>query len=121
MDLVPLLRELVAIDSTSTRTNLPIIETLQRRLVALGFSCELQRYRDDAGVEKANLIGQLGEGLPELALVGHSDCVPFDATWTEALNLTDEKDKRYAYDAEPILETYSAPGRQFFLGVRLVY
>ena len=39
----------------------------------------------------------------------------------EALNLTDEKDKRYAYDAEPILETYSAPGRQLFVGMRFVY
>ena len=39
----------------------------------------------------------------------------------EALNLTDEKDKRYAYDAEPILETYSAPGRQLFVGLRFVY
>jgi acetylornithine deacetylase len=94
-ELVSLLRELVAIDSTSTRTNLPIIEALQQRLVALGFSCEVQRYRDEAGVEKANLIGQLGAGLPELALVGHSDCVPFDASWTEALNLTEREGKLF--------------------------
>ncbi|MDP1825117.1 MAG: acetylornithine deacetylase [Archangium sp.] len=93
MSLVPLLRDLVAIDSTSTRSNLPIVEVLQQHLVALGFRCEVQRYRDDAGVEKANLIGQLGDGLPELALVGHSDCVPFDASWGEALTLT-ERDGR---------------------------
>ena len=91
--LVTLLRELVAIDSTSTRTNLPMVEVLQRHLTALGFACEVQRYRDEAGVEKANLLGTLGEGLPELALVGHSDCVPFDAGWTEALTLT-ERDGR---------------------------
>lgn len=97
--LVTLLRELVAIDSTSTRTNLPIIEALQKQLVALGFSSEVQRYRDDAGVEKANLIGQLGEGFPELALVGHSDCVPFDATWTEALTLTERDGKLYGRGA----------------------
>ena len=93
--LVTLLRELVAVDSTSTRTNLPMVEVLQRHLVSLGFACEVQRYRDDAGVEKANLIGQLGEGLPELALVGHSDCVPFDASWGEALALTERDGKLY--------------------------
>ena len=87
--LVTLLRELVAIDSTSTRTNLPMVEVLQRHLTTLGFACEVQRYCDDAGVEKANLLGTWGEGLPELALVGHSDCVPFDAGWAEALTLTE--------------------------------
>ena len=91
--LVTLLRELVAIDSTSTRTNLPMVEVLQRHLATLGFGTEVQRYRDDAGVEKANLLGTWGDGLPELALVGHSDCVPFDASWTEALTLT-ERDGR---------------------------
>lgn len=91
--LVELLRELVAIDSTSTRTNLPMVEVLQRHLTRLGFSCEVQRYRDESGVEKANLLGHLGEGLPELALVGHSDCVPFDPSWAEALTLT-ERDGR---------------------------
>ena len=93
--LVRLLRELVAIDSTSTRTNLPLIEALEKHLVARGFSTELQRYRDDAGVEKANLIGVVGTGLPELALVGHSDCVPFDASWAEALTLTERDGKLY--------------------------
>ena len=89
--LVRLLRELVAIDSTSTGTNLPMVAALERHLVARGFSCEVQRYRDDAGVEKANLLGTRGEGLPELALVGHSDCVPFDPSWTEALTLTERE------------------------------
>lgn len=97
--LVTLLRELVAIDSTSTRTNLPIVEALERRLVALGFRCELQRYRDDAGVEKANLLARVGEGLPELSLVGHSDCVPFDAAWGEALTLTERDGKLFGRGA----------------------
>ena len=42
------LAELVAIDSTSTRTNLPIIEVLERRLVARGFATAVQRYVDEA-------------------------------------------------------------------------
>ena len=39
----------------------------------------------------------------------------------EALNLTDQKDIRYGYDADPIVSSYSAPGRQFFVGARFVY
>ncbi len=93
--LVTLLRELVAIDSTSTRTNLPFIDVLEQRLTALGFSCEQQRYRDDAGVEKANLLARVGDGTPELSLVGHTDCVPFDPAWTEALSLTARDGKLY--------------------------
>lgn len=98
-DLVTLLRALVGIDSTSTRTNLPFIEVLERRLTSLGFACELQRYRDDAGVEKANLLARVGEGTPELSLVGHSDCVPFDPAWTEALTLTEREGKLYGRGA----------------------
>jgi acetylornithine deacetylase len=92
-DLVTLLRELVAVDSTSTKSNLPIVENLDAKLKALGFATEVQRYKDDAGIEKANLIGVLGEGVPEVSLIGHSDCVPFDPAWTEALTLV-EKDGR---------------------------
>ncbi len=93
--LVSLLSELVAIDSTSTRPNAPIISFLERRLVELGFACERVPYVDAAGVEKVNLIGTSGSGLPELALVGHSDCVPFDAQWREALTLTERDGKLY--------------------------
>lgn len=39
----------------------------------------------------------------------------------EALNLTDQADIRYGYDADPIVSSYSAPGRQFFVGARFVY
>jgi acetylornithine deacetylase len=97
--LVTLLRELVGVDSTSTRTNLPMVSLLERRLTALGFSCELQHYRDDAGVEKANLLARSGEGLPELSLVGHSDCVPFDSAWGEALTLTERDGRLYGRGA----------------------
>ena len=77
--LVTLLKDLVAVDSTSARSNLPVLEVLEPRLAALGFRCERQRYLDEAGVEKANLLASLGVGLPELALVGYTDCVPFYA------------------------------------------
>ncbi len=98
-----LLTELVAIDSTSTRPNAPIIDALERRLSAAGFACERLRYADDAGVPKQNLLARLnfaGPGdLAELALVGHSDCVPFDPAWTEALVLTERDGKLYGRGA----------------------
>lgn len=97
--LVRTLRDLVSIDSTSTRSNLPIVDALERRLTALGLVCERQRYVDEAGVEKANLLARLGTGLPEVALVGHSDCVPFDASWSEALLLTEREGKLYGRGA----------------------
>jgi acetylornithine deacetylase len=89
------LAELVAIDSTSTRSNLPVVELLEPRLEALGFKCERHAYRGEDGVEKTNLLGQRGSGTPHLALVGHTDCVPFDAAWTEALALTEREGKLY--------------------------
>lgn len=87
--LVTFLRDLVAIDSTSTRSNAPMVDALERRLTALGLACERQRYVDERGVEKVNLLASSGPGLPELALVSHTDCVPFDAAWTGALTLTE--------------------------------
>jgi acetylornithine deacetylase len=83
-----LLAQLVAIDTTSTRPNAPLLDVLEPRLTALRFRCQRHRYKDEAGVEKANLLASFGKGVPELALVGHTDCVPFDAGWTQALKLT---------------------------------
>jgi acetylornithine deacetylase len=94
-DVIALLRELVAIDSTSTKSNVPIIDALDRRLTAMGLTTQRQRYVDDAGVEKQNLLATTAPGLPELALVGHSDCVPFDPAWSEALSLTERGDFLY--------------------------
>jgi acetylornithine deacetylase len=93
--LVALLAQLVKVDSTSSKSNAGMLEILEPRLKALGFSTERHRYKDDVGLEKANLLATLGEGLPELALVGHTDCVPFDPSWTDALTLTERDGKLY--------------------------
>ena len=93
------LRALVAIDSTSTRPNLPVVEWIEPRLVEAGFTCERQRYRDEAGLEKVNLIARRGNPRGGLALVGHTDCVPYDAAWTEALTLTEREGKLYGRGA----------------------
>ncbi len=97
--LVSLLSQLVAIDSTSTRPNAGIVDLLERRLTSLGFACERLTYVDSAGVEKANLVATSGPGPAELALVGHSDCVPFDPAWSEALTLTERGGSLYGRGA----------------------
>ncbi len=86
MDLVALLRSLVAVDTTSTRSNLPLLDRLERDARALGFETRRQAWLDAAGVEKGNLVCRRGpDGAGGLALVGHTDCVPFDPAWPEAL------------------------------------
>ena len=85
-DTVALLQRLVGIDSTSIRSNLPLLEVLEEAARPLGFSARRQAWRDAAGQEKANLILRRGpERAGGLALVGHTDCVPFDAAWEGAL------------------------------------
>jgi len=101
------LTELVAMDTTSSRPNGPAIDYLEKRLKQAGFDCERRRYEDDAGVEKTNLVavkgGQGGHGAkderPSLALVGHTDCVPYDAAWKEALVLTAKDGRLYGRGA----------------------
>lgn len=93
------LAELVAIDSTSSRPNAPMVDCLEPLLRAAGFDTQRQPYTDSAGTPKVNLLARRGEGLPELALVGHTDCVPFDPAWTEALTLTPKDGRLYGRGA----------------------
>ena len=85
IDPVALLRELIAVDSTSARSNLPLLDVLERQVRALGLATRRQVWTDASGVQKANLIAQRGGEEGGLALVGHTDCVPFDAAWAGAL------------------------------------
>jgi acetylornithine deacetylase len=97
-----LLRELVAVDSSSQRSNEAVVELLRGRLERLGFALRLQRFPDELGVEKVNLLA-LSHGSWEqpaaLALVGHTDCVPFDPSWPQALQLTEQAGKWYGRGA----------------------
>jgi len=87
MDLVRTLQDLVAIDSTSSRSNAPVLDHLEALVRPLGFETRRMRWVDAAGVEKGNLVARKGPDRPGgLALVGHTDCVPFDPDWTEALS-----------------------------------
>ncbi|GEJ55710.1 acetylornithine deacetylase [Anaeromyxobacter diazotrophicus] len=86
MDLVPLLQRLVALDSTSSRSNVPVVDLLEELVRPLGFETRRLDWRDPAGVAKTNLVARRGPDAPGgLALVGHTDCVPFDPAWDEAL------------------------------------
>ncbi|HEX2272125.1 MAG TPA: acetylornithine deacetylase [Pyrinomonadaceae bacterium] len=94
------LAQLVAIDSVSSRSNSEIVNYLEARCSALGFSTRRFPYLDEHGVEKINLIALAGAEFSEttaveLALVGHTDTVPYDPNWSEATNLTERDGKLY--------------------------
>jgi len=90
------LADLVKIDSVSSRSNAEIIEYLEDRCSALGLITRRFPYLDELGVEKINLVA-LSADVPEveLALVGHTDTVPYDPHWSEATNLTERDGKLY--------------------------
>src|SRR5258707_1959737 len=88
------LRQLVAIDSVSLRSNAEIISYLAARCEASGFAVKRFPHTDETGTAKINLIALAGAKFNdpptiELALVGHTDTVPYDPVWTEALLLTE--------------------------------
>ncbi len=60
MDLVPFLRSLVAVDSTSTRSNLPVLDRLEDAARAVGFETRRVTWVDENGVDKGNLVCRRG-------------------------------------------------------------
>jgi acetylornithine deacetylase len=87
-----ILQELIAISSVSSQSNRPLIEWVQEFLLPLGWHQRLLSYKDTAGIEKINLIVSpqpLNEGTidTELAIVCHTDTVPYSAAWSDATNL----------------------------------
>jgi acetylornithine deacetylase len=105
------LANLVAIDSVSARSNVEIISYFEERCVALGLSCRRFPHIDENGVEKINLVAvtpdgeapsplrSAGELKIELALVGHTDTVPYDPNWIEARTLTEKDGKLFGRGA----------------------
>src|ERR1041385_3172508 len=91
-----ILADLVKIDSVSARSNAEIVEYLVQRCKTLGFITRRYPYLDEIGVEKVNLVALSADvDEVELALVGHTDTVPYDPHWTEATNLTERDGKLY--------------------------
>jgi acetylornithine deacetylase len=98
------LRQLVAIDSVSSRSNAEIISYLAARCEARGFAVKRYPHLDENGVEKTSLIAITGSDFSdkpaiELVLVGHTDTVPYDSIWTEALQLTAKDGKLFGRGA----------------------
>lgn len=98
------LAELVEIDSVSSRSNAEIIDYLERRCEAMRLVTRRFPYYDDNGIEKINLIALAGTDFSEdteveLALVGHSDTVPYDPKWADATKLTERDGKLYGRGA----------------------
>ena len=98
------LAELVRIDSRSSVSNLAVVEYAAPRLEALGFCARVYPYTDEQSVKKFQLVAvhpkSFEEGeLVELALVGHTDTVPFDPSWSEALKLERRGENLYGRGA----------------------
>ncbi len=88
---VELLSDLVRIPSHSALSNRPVIDYAAKVLRAAGWSARELPYRDAAGAEKVNLIaappGQdAARRDVDLALMCHTDTVPYAADWARALD-----------------------------------
>src|ERR1043165_8013039 len=94
------LADLVAIDSVSSRSNEEMISYLEQRCRSLGLMTQRSAHVDDLGLEKINLVARSSKtDQIELALVGHTDTVPYDANWKQALTLTERDGKLFGRGA----------------------
>ena len=93
-----ILRDLVAIPSVSTQSNEAVIEYARRYFSPEAWQVELYDYNDAAGIRKVNLVAEFrcqGAAVPELAFVCHTDTVPFDPSWAEALRPVEQEGNLY--------------------------
>jgi len=84
------LSNLIRIPSPSYLSNRPIIDYAVNALQQAQWHSREITYRDAAGVEKINLIAaprhqDLGDATAELALMCHTDTVPYSTDWPRAL------------------------------------
>jgi acetylornithine deacetylase len=84
-----LLLDLVAIPSVSPMSNRPVIDYAIEHLDPRVWRCHCDSYVDAAGTPKTNLIALTQNALnarAELAFLCHTDTVPFDPDWAEAVH-----------------------------------
>ncbi len=89
-DLLQVLADLVAIDSTSARSNLPVLDLVEALVEPYASGVwRLPAEADEADgtggeVAKANLVVRVGPDAPGgVVLSGHTDCVPVEGqVWT---------------------------------------
>ena len=104
MNVEETLAGLVRIDSRSARSNIEVINFVAPIVERLGFCARLLPYTDEQGVKKVQLIAVAPRETRDdeeiaLALVGHTDTVPFDPAWGEALELTRREGRLYGRGA----------------------
>ena len=68
--------ELIRFDSVSSKSNVPVTDSVERTLKQMGFEIERLEYDDANGVRKASIVGKLGKGTGGMAYFGHTDVVP---------------------------------------------
>jgi acetylornithine deacetylase len=90
-----LLAKLVAFDTTSVRSNLPLIDFVRATLEAHGIASTLIPSEDGTKAALFATIGPKGDG--GIGLSGHSDCVPVTGqSWTsDPFTLVQRDGKRY--------------------------
>ncbi len=98
------LAQLVNIDSVSSRSNAEMIRLLSSRCEGMGLNVKRFFYADENGVEKINMVALAGADFSdapsvELALVGHTDTVPYDPKWIEATTLVEREGQLIARGA----------------------
>ena len=95
------LSELVSIPSVSTMTNRPVIRYVETLLLRPDWEIERYPYFDQARTEKINLVARTGpeSELNQLALVCHTDTVPFEPSWPNAVNPKISRGKLYGCGA----------------------
>ncbi|MDR1828464.1 MAG: acetylornithine deacetylase [Methylobacteriaceae bacterium] len=94
-----MLEKLVAFDTTSEKSNLPIISFIQDYLASHGVDSRL--FPNAAG-DKATLLAEIGPAdRPGIVLSGHTDAVPVTGqVWrTDPFRLTVERGKAYGRGA----------------------
>jgi acetylornithine deacetylase len=95
------LSKLVSIPSVSTMSNRPVIQYVETLLSRTDWEIEHYPYFDQAGTEKINLIARTGpeSDCNELALVCHTDTVPFEPSWANAVDPKLSRGKLYGCGA----------------------
>jgi TonB-dependent receptor len=77
----------------------------------------------DPGVCDSPLVNDFGGSLDTLNVDFSSTYKVTDniSLTLEALNLTDQANERYAYQASPVVTSYGRTGRQYFFGARMTF
>ncbi len=82
---VEILRDLVAIPSVSSLSNVPVVNHALKFLD--GWVVERYPYTDPAGVAKLNIVAMSRAAREAaLAFICHTDTVPFEPDWADAVN-----------------------------------